>query len=250
MSFLYYAKRLFVVHKCVSCRQILKETEYDSAFCSKCRKQYDKVKVEGCPDCYKAVCECGCQPKLLSKSGSLCLRKLYFYSAEHQGQAQNLIIYFIKHNKNKRASEFLAKELLKLVEEECSDLGLDLQKDFVLQNVPRGIKSLYKYGFDQSAELCRAMSRFSGIPYLELLFRRAGGKEQKKLTAKERKKNIEKLIALKKGSTELVKEKYVVLVDDVVTTGASMACCAEILRKSGAKGIISVCVATNVKNKG
>ena len=46
---------------------------------------------------------------------------------------------------------------------------------------------------------------------------------------------------------ENIENKYVILFDDIVTTGASMAACAKLLKKAGAKGVICVCMASTVK---
>ena len=46
---------------------------------------------------------------------------------------------------------------------------------------------------------------------------------------------------------EKIKGKTVILIDDVVTTGASMSACTHILRECGAKNIICIAVASNIK---
>ena len=55
-----YVKRLFFVHKCASCRQILPYEEFDAALCSECRRRYEHAKAESCEICMKAAAECTC----------------------------------------------------------------------------------------------------------------------------------------------------------------------------------------------
>lgn len=105
------------------------------------------------------------------------------------------------------------------------------------------------YGFDQSEEICKAMAKQYGLVCVELIKRRRGGKEQKKLNAAERKKNINSLMRPSKGTADTARGKYVILLDDIVTTGASMSACLPMLRKMGVKGVICVTLATDVKKK-
>ena len=103
------------------------------------------------------------------------------------------MLYFIKRNRSKRSSLFIAEQLWQSVSKEINALELPLEF-FVITNVPRGRRAVIEYGFDQSEEICKAFSRVSGVKYSKLLLRKLGGKEQKKLNATQRRKNIKKLI--------------------------------------------------------
>ena len=250
MRFFEIVKRLTQIHKCASCRTILDQKHFYDALCPRCAEAYRRAKTESCPDCLRAAVECTCQPKMLSSSGSLCLRKLFFYYTDKENEAQNRLLYFLKHQPNKRAEAFVASELLPLVREELSALDVDDEKnEAVIVNVPRGRKAVIENGFDQSERICRALGNASGIPFVPALKRRLGGKEQKKLTAADRKKNMRLLIKANDRYTSDIYGKYVILFDDVVTTGASIAACLPILRKMGAKGIICCTMASNMKKK-
>ncbi len=250
MSFGDYAKKLFLVRKCAACGEILRLDSYYKVLCPECLLAFDVAKTETCPECQKAAFECTCQTKLLSKSGSLCLCKLYFYHTGREKAPQNKLIYNIKHRRSKRTSVFVATELWSVL---CRELKLLMLKDYgdecVLVNMPRSKKGINKDGFDQAAELCSALSSASGIPYVPIIKRHFGGKEQKRLNATQRRRNIKSLIYPIKGAEEYIKGKYVILLDDVTTTGASMSACLNILRKMGTKGIICCCVAADLKNK-
>ena len=52
----------------------------------------------------------------------------------------------------------------------------------------------------------------------------------------------------KVSDAEAVKGRYVILLDDVVTTGASMTACTELLKKSGAFGVFCLSMAVTVEN--
>lgn len=245
-------KRLFVVHKCASCRKILSVDNFDDALCTECMQGYRVASAESCPECSRSARECVCQPKLLSQAGSLCLRKLYFYHADNEKEPQNRLIYFIKHHSNLRASYFVANELRKPLLSEIDALigyNYDELENFVVVYVPRGRRARLEYGFDQSETIAFALAECLGLAYLPIIKRRFGGKEQKKLNAIERRRNMRNILYSDKKLQDSVKGKYVILFDDIVTTGTSMESCIKILRKLGAKGILCCCIATDLKKK-
>ena len=245
-----YLKRLFLVRKCVSCREILDHKYFDGALCPRCRDEFEAAKTQSCPECFGAACECSCQPSMLSKSGSLTLRKLFFYSAKKDNEAQNKIIYFLKRTPNKRGFEFCAEQIWKTLSVEIEALEVEkIENEFFIVNMPRSRASVRLYGFDQSAEICKAVSKISDIPYIKAVLRKSGGREQKKLTSTQRLANMSGRIYPNEKAADLVKGRYAILFDDVVTTGASMTSCIKILRKMQVKGVICVALATDLKNK-
>ena len=199
--------------------------------------------METCPICNQSAPECICMPKGLSSSGALCLCKLHFYSQERASDPQNKLIYFIKKNRNKRISRFIASELYDIVKRECEILGIK-NEDILVSNVPRSKKAVIREGFDQSRLIADAFSDVMGCARFYGIVRSKGSKEQKKLNAAKRFRNVSASFALK--DEESVKDKYVILFDDIVTTGASMAACVKHLRRAGAKGIICVSIAQNL----
>ncbi len=251
MSFGGIVKRLFIPHKCVACRQIHSYKNYEDTFCPECRLAYNVAKTESCEKCGAAAFECSCQPTLLAKSGSLCLSKLFFYHKDKQNEAQNKLIYHLKHNNTQIIAAFAAKELWSVLQREMSNLGADGNlNECVIVNMPRKRSAVIKYGYDQSAEICKELSKVSGIEYRPVLRRRLGGKEQKKLDGKERKSNMKNVIFAARNACEFVKDRYVILVDDVVTSGASMAECIRVLRKMGTRGVICAALSSDMNNMG
>jgi ComF family protein len=170
------------------------------------------------------------------------LRKLIFYRAERGEQPQNKIIYHLKHNANARMARFLAEELKGAALNELAVLGKEkLGEECVIVSVPRGRSAKSKYGFDQAELIGRALGDSLKVPYEAVIRRRWGGREQKKLSRERRFRNIRHLFCLKEA--DAVRGKCVLLLDDVVTTGASMAACVNLLRKAGASSIICLCIA-------
>ena len=244
-----YAKRILLVRKCVGCREILDLDNFDSAFCPECRLAWQVAKTESCPECYGAATECSCMPTLLSKAGALTLRKLFFYSAKRDNEAQNKMVYYLKHQKSKRAADFAASELITVIRKELDALGVEDYSKLICVGVPRGRSAVLSYGFDQAEEISKALSRCLGAEYFPAVRRRFGGKEQKKLNAAQRQKNIKSLMYIKDSDRARVEGRYVVLFDDVVTTGASMSAATSLLYKAGARGVICLCLASDIKKE-
>ena len=238
-----YFNYFFKVRRCGGCGEILDCEHASYAFCSKCYLKWRIAKTETCPVCYQSAVECLCAPKGLGRTGAIGLIKLYFYSPAKSGQPQNRLLYRIKRYRNKRLSSFIAGELTPRILSELKVLGLDPDVDVVLANIPRGQSARRMYGFDQSELICREISDKTGIQYLNLLKRSKGSSEQKRLTKDKRFRNVESSFKC----TGSVENKYVILFDDVVTTGASMAAGVNLLKKAGAKGVICVCMASTVK---
>lgn len=241
MRFSEFVGRYIRVRTCPGCATRISYEREKEAFCPDCREKWDKAKTESCESCFQAYCECVCMTKSLEKAGALSLRKLVRYSAKRQAEPQNKILYTLKHKPNKRLSGFLADELLPLLWEELRAVGIEDASEARIVFIPRGRRSYVKYGTDQSEEIGISLSEKSGIPMARIFHRKWGGREQKHLHVAERQKNLKGLLSV--SAPEEIRGRVVILLDDVVTTGASMASCASLLKKAGAACVLCFCVA-------
>lgn len=87
-------------------------------------------------------------------------------------------------------------------------------------------------GFNQSQLLCQELSRRTGIPVSLALVRRRSTQVQAGLTNAQRRKNVAAAFAAWPGAP--VEGKRVLLVDDVMTTGATVSAAADALIRAGA----------------
>ena len=231
--------RYFHVRKCGGCRRILPFESCYSVLCPECRRKWSIAKTETCERCLQSVAECTCQPKPLADAGCLTLRKLFFYTVDRACEPQNEFLYHIKKKPSRRLFGYLAAELAPLLLQELSTLGIDTPfENVVITSIPRTRQSRAVWGFDQAESVARSLGLLLQIPYAPVLYRRFGGKEQKHLSARGRQKNMRRRIRTRCESE--VCGRIVVLLDDVVTTGASMSVCATALRQAGAKHIIAL----------
>ncbi|HYD68387.1 ComF family protein [Azospirillum sp.] len=113
--------------------------------------------------------------------------------------------------------------------------GAELLADAdLLAPVPLHRWRLFRRRYNQAALLAQAAGRVSGRPVVpDLLVRRRSTPSQGGLDRAGRQKNVAGAFRLKRGKAE-VAGKRVVLVDDVMTTGATLAECAKVLRRAGA----------------
>ena len=95
-------------------------------------------------------------------------------------------------------------------------------------------------GYNQSAELARALARRWGVPCWDDVVERTRATEtQTRLTPEERRRNVSGAFHARAGARTRLRGTHPVLVDDVITTGATLAACAAALFEGGAR-IISL----------
>lgn len=98
-------------------------------------------------------------------------------------------------------------------------------------------------GFDQAEDLARRMAVHASLPSLGCLERRQQTTAQHALGRQERQANIAEAFLTRQDSAEVVRGRWIVLVDDIVTTGATMAGCATALSAAGAAAVSAIAVA-------
>jgi ComF family protein len=108
---------------------------------------------------------------------------------------------------------------------------------------------LLRRGFNQSALLAQRLARLTGRPWTPfLLERRRATLSQQGLGGEARLANIT-AAAFRVRRPERVRDARVVLVDDVLTTGATLGACAAVLRDAGAAAVDALVLARVVKDE-
>ena len=98
-------------------------------------------------------------------------------------------------------------------------------------------------GYDQAELIARVAARHLGLPYATLVTRERATIAQFDLDRRDRAANVAGAFVAGSGRDERVVGRWVLLVDDVVTTGATLAACAEALERAGALGTSAITVA-------
>ncbi len=97
-------------------------------------------------------------------------------------------------------------------------------------------------GYNQSEVICRGMGKGIGIPTCRMLKRVRHTKTQTKLDAHERKENVADAFALNHRYRRRVAGGIFLLVDDIITTGATVDECAKVLKQHGAEKIFAASI--------
>lgn len=134
---------------------------------------------------------------------------------------------------------------LRLLARWLRQAGSELLEDAdLLVPVPLARARLLSRRFNQSALLARELSRLTGIPADPFALRRTRRtKSQVGLTPDQRRKNVRGAFAVPQSRKASVEGARIVLIDDVITTGATAGACARVLKRAGAERVDMLVVA-------
>lgn len=140
---------------------------------------------------------------------------------------------------NLQSAPQFAEVMAKAVNEAYSHEEFD-----IISFVPLHPNKLRERGFNQSYILAKELSELLLIPCDELLIKTKDNPPQHKTEAKDRKKNVSGVY--KAVSEDKLRDKRILLVDDIITSGHTLGECARILREGGAARVCCVTFATAV----
>lgn len=139
-------------------------------------------------------------------------------------------ILTLKFSKKKAFAYPLAKLMAQKLNEE-----IDVKSFDYITFVPLHKETFKERGFNQSELLANFISEITGVECLPLLKKTRKNKPQHKLRSDKREKNVRGVFRC--VDKKAVKDKRVLIIDDIVTTGYTLAECARVLSVSGASKI-------------
>ena len=96
--------------------------------------------------------------------------------------------------------------------------------------------------------LAAALARATALQCEPMLLERTRATPpQKNLSPDARRRNVAGAFAVRAGKASIVSGAHVILVDDVLTTGATLSACARVLRKGGARRVDALVLARVLK---
>ena len=231
---------LFFPPRCAVCGEIVADPgrREERCLCDSCLIRYRREVAAGCAVCGRPYALCRCRPKDFLPDDLVFA--IPYDKAD--GVCRKLILG-CKNRKNADVTEELARRAV-----EAAELRGILAPDRLITFVPRAPDNKRRSGMDQAELLAGEIARLTGLPFRPLLIRGASGVEQKRLSAAERAENVAAAYALTPGAAETVGGRTVLLVDDVVTTGATANACAALLKKAGAASVVCLAAARTVKS--
>ena len=117
---------------------------------------------------------------------------------------------------------------------------LDDLEDHVITYVPTSSAHRRRRGYDQAELLARALAGRTGLAFAHLLERRRQKRTQVSLHPQQRMANVRDAFSLRPGGGQPSGNRDVLLVDDVLTTGATARAAAETLARAGVRRVALV----------
>ena len=113
----------------------------------------------------------------------------------------------------------------------------------VVVNVPVHAERERQRGFDQAALIARKAAHDLGLPFVPALRRARNTIAQFDLDRRDRARNVKGAFVVDAHHAAALRDRWVLLVDDVVTTGATLAASATALHDAGVLGVSAITVA-------
>jgi ComF family protein len=224
---IYNVKSLFdfiLPRFCISCKQKLNTTE--QFICNICfnsirRAEEDRISFEF-------------DKKFRSHNYISDFTSAFIFEKE---KALQHLIHSLKYEDNFRVGIILGKKIGELLSHK-----IDLWEADIIIPVPLHRLKKAERGYNQSYFISWGLKKVTSIPIMQnILKRRKFTRTQTELTAEERKENVKDAFSVTR--VKPIFGKRIILIDDVITTGATISACAEVLIQAGAEKVFAVSVA-------
>jgi len=251
VSFIKLVSELLFPPRCAACGKLMRPdpAHESAALCTKCNEAWQRELSMQCPTCFMEYQACRCTVHGMEKRGISAYVKLAPYRDGTKSTVTQRLVLAMKEHPQGKVFRHLAAELAVTVrasieasERKRRKNGCQEPLPTVVTYLPRSKRAVARTGFDQARELARALAAETGYAFAPLLSRVRDGAPQKSLSRRERAANLSGAFAAVGNCANC----RVLLVDDVVTTGAGMCECARMLH---AAEIIAVSVAYTEKKR-
>lgn len=171
--------------------------------------------------------------------------KNIFALYDYHSDSGKKLIYAIKKSNDLWLSHLVAKEMSLHLKEYLSDQSLfSFYLEPLIVPVPLTQKSLKKRGFNQIDFTSRYLSKELNATYSPLIIKEKETKKQALLkNKKDRFDNVRSCFHIQKGKENFFKNKDVIIVDDLITTGATIQEIEKVLLRNGARNVIAITIA-------
>jgi len=205
--------------RCVGCGA------YGSFLCPSCQAELPSTRPPRCPLCWQPQRQGDPCPRCREERPAFQgARSPYLY----QGVAREAV-QALKYNHLSALAQPMSQLMARYVGEEAIEADL-------LVAVPLYARRQRLRGYNQSALLARELCRLCGLPLAGrgLARRRNTPPQARSADAEARKRNVTDAFV---ADRRWVEGKRILLIDDVMTTGATLDACARALRQAGAASV-------------
>jgi ComF family protein len=220
---------------CASCNTPLEASD-ETGVCAKCLARIRPNPAPYCRKCGRSsggagICkECASLKLHFNRAFSACLYEGVVKEMTHR----------LKYN----GVLSLAGPLSGLMADFADNNPAVLEKIDMITYVPLGAKRLRKRTFNQSQLLAAGLAKASGLGLCHALSKTRSTKNQNELSRDRRIANLDGAFRVRRGAD--IRGMRILLVDDVMTTGATLSECAKTLKGSGAKEVRCLTLARGI----
>lgn len=200
-------------------------------FCEECAIDFKKSCDAVCRRCRRPAHECECAPEALRAAGVRRAFACFSYARGQRDRASSRLIYSLKDGRNRDSVNFAAHLLRRRIQ--LSGVFGGEYRSAVLTYAPRGRRNARLHG-DHMKKVAALTSRLLGCEFADVFSNRTSG-EQKKRDLYGREHDAAMSIRLKKGAD--IAGRRVIIIDDVITSGATLGACVNLARDAGAEEI-------------
>ena len=201
--------------------------------CSKCWNNFNWISNPKCYKCgypFPADLDLGKKPMCPHCAAGECDLDFIRSACVYDDVSKNIMLPF-KHVSQLKYQKLMSKAMINCLRD------LNLEVDIVLP-VPLAYKRLFKRGYNQSTLLARPIAKyFDAVLDVDSLSRKYK-QDMGHKNAKQRRENVHGVFSVKNKNA--FKGKKILIVDDVMTTGATFYELNRVLRKAGASAVYAV----------
>lgn len=202
--------------------------------CLICKTADEDIKRHICPICYSNL-------EIVNKGVEMYSPYIetVYYSLFYNRFIREVVKDYKYNGKN-----YLYKVLGEIMVDTINPIGLSL--DAILY-IPMHRRKQAIRGYNQSELLARYISKKADIPLISNnLIKHKMTKDQSHSNMMERSTNLQNSFKIRKA--ESIKDKHILLVDDIVTTGSTMEEASRVLIENGAKKITGIALTSSKNN--
>jgi competence protein ComFC len=212
--------------RCAACGKAVSCVQHN--MCGNCADKIVLIR-SGCPVCSGSLSKGRC---------GICSERAFYLSkniavAEYDGVMKELL-HNLKFKGMRRLHVPIARMVLR--ETVLRDVGAD-----VMTYVPMNARKKWKRGFNQSELIAKYVAAKSGIPFHHLLKEKRKTETQRELSLRQR--FINAIDRYYTQNNTIIRNKKILIIDDIFTTGSTINECARVLRDAGAADVFSITVA-------
>ncbi len=230
-NFFYSALNFVLPKRCPPCGVIV---HGDGAFCAACWQQMYFLAPPWCRTCALpmpsgSIEDQQCAPCMSSPPRHDGIRSVVAYD-----DVSRQIPLKLKYGGKIGLAALIADHMLCHLPEGASNI--------LITPVPLHWTRLWSRGYNQSALIAQALARRSGMQYVpDLLVRKKRTPLLRGMSGKQRRNTVGKVFAINPKRQNQAKSAHIILIDDVLTTGATSDACIAQLKRGGAAWVQLFC---------